>query len=81
MMHIVVMLVGAALFPVAMLGLLLWLGWLEERLGAEVRKDERRSAPEPVRAVPVQQPVPVEQPAKQQAGPAPAASPMAVPAR
>ncbi|MGZ4459703.1 MAG: hypothetical protein ACXVW9_11330 [Nocardioidaceae bacterium] len=75
MMHIVVMLVGAALFPVAMLGLLLWLGWLEERLGADVRKDERRSAPEPVRAVPVEQPV------KQQAGPAPAASPMAVPAR
>jgi len=73
-MHVVLMLVGAALFPVAMLGLLLWLGWLEERLGEDVRKAERRSAPAPVRAVPVEPPV--KQPVAARTG-----SPMAVPAR
>ena len=45
--------VVAVLFPVAVLGLLLWLTWLEETLPHAVHAAQRKSAPPPILAVPV----------------------------
>jgi uncharacterized iron-regulated membrane protein len=45
--------VAAALFPVAVLGLLLWLTRLEETLPQAVRAAQRSPAPPPILAVPV----------------------------
>ena len=47
------MLVGVTLFPVACLGLLLWLTHLEETLPRAVRAATREPAPPPITAIPV----------------------------
>ena len=52
-MDIVAMLLGAVLFPVAGLGLILWLDHLEQTLPGAVRRAGRRPAPPPILAVPV----------------------------
>jgi len=52
------MLLGVTAFPVAGLGLLLWLTLLEETLPRDVRSATRASTPPPVLAVPVRQPEP-----------------------
>jgi hypothetical protein len=54
-MHSVLDVLGAALFPVGVLLLLLGLAWLEETLDADVR---RAPEPKPVRSV-----TPLERPA------------------
>jgi hypothetical protein len=46
-------LVGALLFPLAALALLLWLTRLEENLPKAVRAAQRRPAPPPILEVPV----------------------------
>ena len=53
------MLLGVTLFPVAGLGLLLWLTRLEETLPSDVRSALRAANPPPVLAVPVRRPEPV----------------------
>jgi hypothetical protein len=45
--------VAAVLFPVAALGLVLWLTRLEETLPQAVRAAQRQPAPAPILAVPV----------------------------
>ena len=57
------MLLGVTAFPVAGLGLLLWLTHLEETLPRDVRSATRASTPQPVLAVPVRQPEPALPPA------------------
>ena len=52
-MDIVAMLLGAVLFPVAGLGLILWLDHLEQSLPAAVRSAGRRPDPPPILTVPV----------------------------
>jgi hypothetical protein len=52
-MDIVAMLLGAVLFPVAGLGLILWLDHLERTLPGAVRSAGRRPDPPPILAVPV----------------------------
>ena len=59
---VALMLLGVTAFPIAGLGLLLWLTHLEETLPRDVRAAQRTSTPTPVLAVPVQQPTgPVQQ--------------------
>jgi hypothetical protein len=60
---IALMLLGVTAFPVAGLGLLLWLTHLEETLPRDVRSATRASTPQPVLAVPVRQPEPALSPA------------------
>ncbi len=45
-----------AAVPLACLGLLMWLAWLEDTLEDSVRKSVRRPAPEPILAIPVRRP-------------------------
>jgi hypothetical protein len=52
-MDIVAMLLGAVLFPVAGLGLILWLDHLEQTLPGAVRSAGRRPDPPPTLALPV----------------------------
>ena len=52
-MTAVLMLAGAMMFPVAGLGLLLWLTHIEETLPLDVQRAQRRPAPPPVLAIPV----------------------------
>jgi hypothetical protein len=47
------MLVVAGLFPLGLLGLLLWLGRLEDTLVEDMNRAERAHVPPPVVAVPV----------------------------
>jgi hypothetical protein len=47
------MLLGVTVFPVAALGLLLWLTHLEETLPRDVHAALRSPAPEPILAIPV----------------------------
>jgi hypothetical protein len=56
MTHGLMLLIGAMLFPVACLFLVLWLGWLEDTLDVDAASHPTRKAPEPVRAIPVVQP-------------------------
>jgi hypothetical protein len=60
---IALMLLGVTAFPVAGLGLLLWLTHLEETLPRDVRSAMRTSTPPPVLALPVRQPEPALPPA------------------
>ena len=55
-MDIVAMLLGAVLFPVAGLGLILWLDHLEQSLPEAVRSAGRRPDPPPILAMPVRAP-------------------------
>lgn len=55
-MHPVVLVALSALTPFCCLGLLLFLGWLEDTLDADVKKAERRRMPQPIRAIPVPEP-------------------------
>lgn len=57
-MDIALMLLGVTAFPVAGLGLLLWLTHLEETLPRDVRSALRASTPPPVLAVPARRPEP-----------------------
>jgi hypothetical protein len=52
-MNEVAMLLGAMLFPVLGLGLLLWLTHLEETIPRDVRTAQREPPPPPILAVPV----------------------------
>ena len=58
------MLVVAVLFPLGCLGLLLWLGRLEDTLVEDMNRAERAAVPPPVVAVPVRReaarPVPAQ---------------------
>jgi hypothetical protein len=60
---IALMLLGVTAFPVAGLGLLLWLTHLEETLPRDVRSAMCASTPPPVLAVPVGRPEPALPPA------------------
>jgi hypothetical protein len=51
--HPVIWVTVAVTFPLACLGLLLGLAYLEDTLPADVRRSQRRSSPEPVRSFPV----------------------------
>jgi hypothetical protein len=51
--HPVIWVTVAVTFPLACLGLLLGLAYLEDTLPADVRRSQRRSTPEPVRSFPV----------------------------
>lgn len=53
----VAMLLGALLFPVLGLGMLLWLTHLEETLPSDVEASRRRPAPPPILAIPVRRTV------------------------
>ena len=56
----VAMLLGAMLFPVLGLGLILWLTHLEETIPRDVRKAQREPPPPPILRVPVRaEPPPV----------------------
>jgi hypothetical protein len=52
-MQIALTLIGAMLFPIGTLALLLWLTRLEETLPARVEAAKRRPAPPPILAMPV----------------------------
>lgn len=56
-MGFAMMLLGVTLFPVAGLGLLLWLAYLEDTLPRDVRAAKRRPPPAPVLAIPVRRPL------------------------
>ena len=58
-MHPALMVALSVLVPFGCLGLLLFLSWLEDTLAEDVRKAERRYAPEPVVAVPTTRSRPV----------------------
>lgn len=59
------MLVGVTLFPVAGLGLLLWLTHLEETLPRDVRAAVQEPAPAPITAIAVRRPSPPVVPVRQ----------------
>ncbi|MDX6301136.1 MAG: hypothetical protein QOF53_2350 [Nocardioidaceae bacterium] len=51
-MNVAAMVVGAMLFPLAALGLLLWLAHLEDTLERDVHAAQRKPAPPPILSVP-----------------------------
>lgn len=51
-MHEAAMVVGAMLFPLVALGLLLWLAHLEDTLERDVNAAQRKPAPPPILSVP-----------------------------
>ena len=57
-MNGVLVMVGALLFPLLGLGLLLWLTHLEETLPRDVDRSRRKPDPPPVLAIPVHEPLP-----------------------
>jgi hypothetical protein len=72
-MNETVMVLGAMLFPLAALGLLLWLARLEDTLDRDVNAAQRKPAPAPILRVPAHAPadraasearrIPVQRPA------------------
>ncbi|MGZ4438219.1 MAG: hypothetical protein ACXVWU_09470 [Nocardioides sp.] len=58
-MNAVLVLVAAMVFPLACLGLLLWLTWLEDTLPVTVARHDRRPEPPPILAMPVRPRPPV----------------------
>lgn len=72
------MLLGVTLFPVAVLGVLLWLTHLEETLSRDVAAQLRAAVPPPIVAIDDEKPDGVDQvvvPAASQAGHVPARVP------
>jgi hypothetical protein len=53
-MHEAIVIGSALLFPVACLGVVLWLGHMEDTLSRDVHRSRRRPDPAPILAVPVQ---------------------------
>jgi hypothetical protein len=80
MTHGLILLVGAMLFPVACLFLLLWLGWLEDTLDVDVAKTERRNVPAPVRAIALPNPTVLPEPVRTITVPQPRPTPAPAPA-
>jgi hypothetical protein len=54
----VLVMIGALLFPLLGLGLLLWLTHLEETLPQAVDRSRRKPEPPPILAIPVREPQP-----------------------
>jgi hypothetical protein len=48
----------AALFPFALLAMMLWLARLEDNLPADIRRTRRTPDPEPILRIPVREPLP-----------------------
>lgn len=81
-MDLLLMLLAAALFPVACLGFVLWMGRIEDTLPEAVRRANRKPDPLPVLAIPVRRPAPaVVIPAQRTDSPValPVVAPAAVP--
>jgi hypothetical protein len=57
-MDLLLVLLAAALFPVACLGFVLWMGRIEDTLPGAVRRATRNPDPLPVLALPVRRPPP-----------------------
>lgn len=57
-MDLVLVLLAAALFPVACLGFVLWMARIEDSIPDAVRRATRTPDPPPVLAIPVRPPVP-----------------------
>ncbi len=57
-MDLLLVLLAAALFPVACLGFVLWMGRIEDTLPGAVRRATRKPDPLPVLAIPVRRPAP-----------------------
>lgn len=82
-MRPVLMISTAMLVPLACLGMLLLLGWLEETLDSDVRKAMRRSGPAPIRemavaGVPAAHPTDDPTPVRPEAAPATHLAPASV---
>lgn len=57
-MDLLLVLLAAALFPVACLGFVLWMGRIEDTLPGAVLRATRKPDPLPVLAIPVRRPAP-----------------------